>query len=125
MNLAKKSLKDCEIVNQWANMIALRRLMMKDEGLYMDEVFLVATIYRLVLNTGKPVKKSDLVKGFNILSYKRDKMLTRLLGMGFINNDRQGPAMRCNGFRLIVSPLGEQLLIKYEKAMRRLCEGDK
>jgi predicted transcriptional regulator len=123
--IAIKGVKDCEFVNYWANVIPLRRLLMQEDDLFIDELHLLAYIYKLSVDTGKPILKSQLVKGFNILSYKRDKMLQRLLDKGFLTNDRKGDTSKVSGFKLILSPLGEQLLIKYEKAMRKLCEGSK
>jgi DNA-binding MarR family transcriptional regulator len=117
--VAKKDLKDCEIINYWANAIVIRRQLMKEDGLYLDEVYLLSLIY--VLNKKGPAKQTDLRERFNILSYQRDKMLNNLLSRGFIKNDIEGPSKAPRPHRIVVSSLGEQLLIKYEKSLRKLC----
>jgi hypothetical protein len=48
-NIAKKELKDCEIVNYWANTIPIMRMLKKEDDLYLDELFLLSLIYRLYI----------------------------------------------------------------------------
>lgn len=122
-NLSKKSLKDCEIINYWAHSIPLMRLLKKDEDLYLDELFLLSHIFTVTNKLGRPAKQIEVTRGFNILSYKRDKMLLNLLKRGFIKNDMIGPSTKNKAFQYILSTTGEQLLIKYNKAMIKLING--
>lgn len=122
---SKKELKDCESVKIWANSIPIMRLLKKDDDMYLNELFLLSLIFRLTQDLGRPITKTEVIDNFNVLSYNRDKMMNKLLSRGLIKNDMEGPRKAGNVFKLIVSPLGEQLLIKYERAMRRLCEGEK
>lgn len=125
MNIAKKELNNCEIVNIWANTVTLMRELKKQDDLFLDELYLLSLIYKIVLDKGKPANQQNISDRFNILSYRRDKMLDNLISRGYVKNDMEGPRGHFKPFRLIVSPLGEQLLIKYERAMRKLCEGEK
>jgi len=123
--MATKELKHCEFIKIGANVVVLRRLLMSESGLYSDEFFLLCLIYQLSNELGRPVRKQEMIDRFNILSYKRDKMLLNLFNKGLINNDREAGAGPTAGFKLTVTPQGEQLLIKYNKVMQGLCEGEK
>lgn len=123
MKMATKDLKDCEFINYLAYSVPIMRKLKKEDDLYLDELFLLGLIYKLVIKKGKPVNQLNVSQVFNILSYKRDKMLANLTTRGYVNNDMQGDRGHFKPLRLSVSPLGEQLLIKYKKAMERLCEG--
>jgi predicted transcriptional regulator len=122
---SKKGLKNSEIVKVWANSVKVMRILMKENNLYLDELYLLSLIYRLTEDTGRPITKQEIIDNFNVLSFKRDKMLDNLFTKGYICNLREGPRKHGNGFRLSLTPLGEQLLIKYEKVMQRLCDGSK
>lgn len=119
-NIAKKELKDCEIVNYWANTIPIMRMLKKEDDLYLDELFLLSLIYRLYIEKGSHIRISAINRAFNVLSYKREKMIANLMNRGYIAHS--GPERGFNqAYRIVVTALGEQLLIKYEKALRRLC----
>jgi predicted transcriptional regulator len=122
-NTSKNSLIHCDIVKVWANSIPLMRLLMKEDNLYLDELFLLYLINRLCNESGRPITKTEVIDNFPMLSYKRNRMLDSLLSKGLINNLREGPRKHGNGFRLVLTSKGEQLLIKYKKAMERLCNG--
>jgi hypothetical protein len=124
-NIAKKGLESCETVNIWAYSVPLMRFLYKEDNLYLDELFLLSLVYQLSMKAGRPITKQEVIDSFPMLSYKRDKMLLNLVNRGFINNLREGPRKHGNGFRLVLSPAGEMLLIKYDKVMRKLCEGEK
>lgn len=124
-NNSKNGLNDCQTIKIWAKSIPLMRKLMQEDELYLDELFLLSLIYTLSASLSRPLTKTEVINEFNVLSYKRDKMLLNLIGRGLVNNDIEGPRAAGNTFKLIVSPLGEQLLIKYNKAMIKLCEGDK
>jgi predicted transcriptional regulator len=113
---------DYQFINSWGNMITLRRKLMKDDELYLDELFLLSLIYSI--NRDKPAVDTDLRERFNILSYQRIKMMDNLTVKGYVKDDRPKKG-HFKPHKYIVTPLGEQLLIKYEKVMQRLCEGSK
>lgn len=120
---SKKGLEHCESVKMWAYSVPIMRQLMKEDQLFLDELFLLSLVYRLVINKGFPITKTEVIDNFNVLSYKRDKMINNLISRGLLKNDIEGARKAGNTFKLIVSPLGEQLLIKYNKAMIKLCEG--
>jgi predicted DNA-binding transcriptional regulator len=94
---------------------------MKEDGLYLDELFLLSLIFRLNQEKCGPVSQLEVNRGFNILSYRFRSMVQNLITRGLVNNDIIGPRRIGNKYRLILSPLGEQLLIKYDKELIRLC----
>jgi predicted transcriptional regulator len=103
------------ILNTWANSINIRRVLMKEDDLYIDELHLLAFI--LVLGKKKRVGIIDLMEGFNILSYKREQMVEKLTSKGYLRDDRQG---KFHNYVLTIA--GEQLIMKYKKLMERFCE---
>jgi hypothetical protein len=116
----KKSLKDCDIVNIWAHSVPLMRQLMKDDGLYLDELFLLSTVYRLVSAKGKAVAQRDIFSNFNILSYKREVMIKNLIKRGYLdNNGGVKGAFQAYSFNITIA--GEQLLLKYRKILEKLC----
>jgi hypothetical protein len=123
MKLARKEVNNCEIVNIWSHSIELMRLLKKEENLYLDELYLIACIHQVLLDTGKPCNVQRLRERFNVMTYRREIMLNNLIKRGFVNNDMEGPRGHYRPFKLIVTTSGEQLLIKYKKAMEKLCNG--
>jgi predicted transcriptional regulator len=113
-----------QIGKTWSHSIELMRLLKKEDDLYLDELYLLSTIQEVFIETGKPCNQQRLVERFNILSYKRDKMLDNLVKRGYVNNDMEGPRQHYKPFKLVLTSKGDQLLIKYKKAMERLCNGD-
>jgi hypothetical protein len=95
---------------------------MKEDSMYLNELFLLSLVYRLNVVTSGPVNQKQVNDRYNILSYKFRKMMKKLMDTGLVNNEMKGPRGHFKPLQLVVSPLGEQLLIKYDKALRRLCE---
>ncbi len=121
--IIKGTVESCDIVNIWSNSINLRRLLKSQDDVYLDELYLLSLI--AVINRERPAMLKDLNEHFNILSYKRDKMMNNLLGRGFVKDDREGKADHFRAHKYVVTPLGEQLLIKYQKVMLKLCDGQR
>jgi hypothetical protein len=119
--IVKKEVIISDIVNIWANSISLRRILKEQDDLYLDEVYLLSLIF--VINRERPAMGQDFDERFNILSYKRAKMLDNLIKRGLVKDDREGKKGHFKPHKYIVTPLGEQLLIKYEKVMQKLCNG--
>jgi predicted DNA-binding transcriptional regulator len=123
-NNSIKSLDHCDIVKYWANTIEIMRILKREEDLYLDELFLIACIYRITVNKGRGAKYNEIEKGFNIMSYKRKYMLENITKRGFIKNDAEGLK---NGsgmvYKIVLTPLGEQILNKYRKLLVKLIEG--
>jgi predicted transcriptional regulator len=123
MRIVKDELKDCQTIKNWAYSVQIMQKLMKEDNMYLNELFLLSLIYTLTVKYGRPVNQVEVTSEFNILSYSFRKMLKRLLDWGFIKNDRIGAKVAFNPLQLSVTPLGEQLLIKYEKVMQKLCNG--
>jgi predicted transcriptional regulator len=125
-NIANKGQIDYKLVNYWSNSIKLMRMLKKEDDLYLDEFYLLSLVYRIFTNKGSTVTQEEIVKEFNILSYKREKMVLNLISRGYIKDDQE--EMKRGHFKphkYTVTPLGEQILIKYQRAMVQFCEGSK
>jgi hypothetical protein len=121
MKLAIKEVNNCDVVNIWAHSIELRRILKKEEGLYLDELYLLACIRQIGIETGKPCNIERLKVRFNILSFRRETMIQNLISKGYLNNELIGARQHYKPHKLVLTTSGEQLLIKYKKAMERLC----
>lgn len=119
--MATKEVNNYDLVNIWSHSIELMRFLKKEDNLYLDELFLLCCIKQVGIDTGKHCNVQRLNERFNILSYRRDKMLANLMKRGYVNNDMIGERRRYKPFKLVVTALGEQLIIKYIKAMEKLC----
>ena len=124
--IAKSSIKpinDCDIVKYWANTIEVMRKLKREDDLYLDELYLIACIYRITFKKGRGAKYNEIEKGFNIMSYRRSYMMENVKKRGFIVNEAEGLS---NGsgkvYKIVVTALGEQLLNKYRKLLVKLVE---
>jgi predicted transcriptional regulator len=117
--------ENCNLINHWSHSITIMRKLKKEDELYLDELFLLSLFYRIYRDKGGYVNQAEIMREFNILSYKREKMTANLITRGYIKNDQEGKRGHFKPHKYIVTPLGEQLLIKYEKVMVKLCEGSK
>ena len=97
---------------------------MKEDSLYINELSMLCLVYRLNEDKGRTITKTELIENFNILSYNRDKMINNLISRGLLVNNIEGPRKMGNKFYLSISPKGEQLIVKYIKAMNKLCNKD-
>ncbi len=113
------------ILDNWAYLVPVKRLLMKEESLYLDDVLMLSAIHNRSKFLGRPVKKQEIQEFHNIISYRLVRTIERLLERGMITNERKAIKGANSGYNLILCPKGEQLLIKYEKVMSRLIEGEK
>lgn len=123
MESTMKDLNNCDFIKSWAYSIQIMQRLMKEEQLYLNELFLLSLVFRLNKVFGRPVNQSEVNKQYNILSYKFRKMLQKLIDMGYIRNDMEGHRGHFKPLQLSVTPLGEQLLNKYRKFLLKLVEG--
>jgi predicted transcriptional regulator len=117
-----KKIESSEIIRLFSNIIRFRRELMLSDGLYLDDVFMLSAIYTRSNELGKAISKKELQSCFNILSYRRETIIKRLKGKGFINSDNEALKGRKSSSKLILTAAGEQLLYKYDRVMRVLIE---
>lgn len=123
MKLSIKEPIHCDIVNIWSHSVEIMRLLKKEDGLYLDELYMLSCIKQIGIETGKPCNREKLRNRLNVLSYRFVLMLDNLVKRGLVNNDMDGPRQHYKPYKLVLTTSGDQLLIKYRKAMERLCNG--
>ncbi len=124
MNLSKKEPFSYDITNVWAHSVELMRLLKKEDDLYLDELYMLSAIKQIGNEIGKPCNREKLRDRIRVLSYRFKLMLDNLINRGYVNNDMIGPRQHYKPYKLVLTAKGDQLLIKYKKAMERLCNGD-
>jgi DNA-binding MarR family transcriptional regulator len=122
--MATIEVESSNIIKNWAYSIQLMKKLYKEDNLYLDELYLLSLIFQMNQDKGRAVTRTEVGEQFNVLSYKFRKMVDNLISRGLVHRD-PGIVRRFPGFRLTVTPLGEQILIKYQRAMVQFCEGSK
>lgn len=113
-------LENNQTIKIWANDRALSRQLMKNETLYSEDIHVMSALLLETHSKGRPIDKKEFMAIFSMMEFKLDKTLSRLISKGLVVNDINYTGKRGESFKLSLTIAGEQLLIKYEKILKKM-----
>lgn len=113
-----KPLKNIESVKNMAVMLRIMQKLKKEHELYLNDLFLLCTIYRENLSALRAINRKELLKAYPFMWFRLEQMIERLKLKGFIIDSSVKPAK--SNILLSLTPAGEQLLIKYDRSLRKM-----
>lgn len=120
---SSKPLKDIDSVKYMANLLRLSQKLKKEHDLFLSDLYLICFIYRENIYSLRPTTRPEILNAYPILSFRLDKAVERLIMKGIIVNGSKRPAK--TSYRLSLSTAGEQLLIKYDRSLRKMANTTK
>lgn len=124
--MTKKKRDNYEYYKIWAKTVKMVQLLRHKDKMFLYEFLLIATIKELNDNKLRPVRWAELFASFPTYRTTYDRALKTVIGKGLIDNLELSNSKipgRKRPFKLVVSPLGELLLKKYERVMEGLIKG--